>query len=81
MSLHELIGLKQVGPLGYEIFFKTKLLGTAIKEVDGFYYFRPCGEGYWSEYALRLVADALEWLNNPLEEKIKENLKIDKDEK
>jgi hypothetical protein len=68
MSLHESIGLKVVGPAGYEIFFKTKLLGTAIRDVDGFYYFRPQSEGYWSEYALRIVADAIQWLNRNLEE-------------
>ncbi len=41
-----------------------KLLGHAILDVDGFYYFE-CNQdrGFWSEHGLRYIADKLEELN------------------
>lgn len=63
MNLPQLIGLKMINSLSYDIYFKTKLLGNATKDVDGFYYFWPCGNDSWNEYSLRLIADTLEFLN------------------
>jgi hypothetical protein len=59
--------------VSYEIYYKTKLLGSATRDIDGFYYFwvEQC-HGAWSDYSLRLVANTLEFLNKPHEDKIKE---------
>ena len=77
MGLPQLIGLKPTSPLSYEIYFKTKLLGNATKDVDGFYYFWPYGTGCWNDYSLRLIADTIEFLNEPLETRLKQAFEND----
>ena len=77
-QLNELIGLKATGSASYEIYYKTKLIGNAILDVDGSYYFCANGiNGYWNEYSLRLIADTLAWLNEPWEIKIKQAFEND----
>lgn len=42
-----------------------------IQDVDGYYYFWPSdGGGYFSEFALRVIADHLKELNKPWENEI-----------
>lgn len=51
-------------------------IGYAYKEVDGYYVFVfGKGEGSWSDYALREIADKLTELNKDWDEIIKKVLK------
>lgn len=51
----------------------NKLLGYAVLDDDGFYYFLNNSiEGYWSEHDLRYVADRIEELNGPYNQQLKE---------
>lgn len=77
MNLPQLISLKSTGPRSCEIFFKTKLLGTATQDVDGYYYFWPYNNGGWSEYCMRLVADTLAFLNEPIDTNLKQAFEND----
>jgi hypothetical protein len=71
MNLPQLIGLKAISSHSYEVFFKTKLLGTATKDIDGYYYFWPQGDDPWSRYDLQLLVDTLNFLNEPFDIKLK----------
>ena len=77
MNLPQLIGLKSTSPVSYEVFFKTKLLGTATKDVDGYYYFWPYRAAAWSVYDLQLMTDTLTFLNEPFETKLKQAFEND----
>lgn len=68
----ENISLKKTSGVSYEIYFKNKLLGNFTRDIDGFYYFWPYGQGgCWSEHSLRLIADSLHKLNADHEEHLK----------
>ena len=42
---------------------------------DGYLGFYVVGDGYWSSYALRLIADKLDEMNKTWDDHIKENIK------
>jgi hypothetical protein len=53
-----------------DVFFNGRHLGYIYIEVDGFWVFNPYGDGYWSEFILRMIADKLEELNKSHNDKI-----------
>ncbi len=60
----------------YVIYFNKKELGSIVSQEDGYYQFIPgrSNVGYWSSYALRLVADKLDEMNKEWDEHIKKHL-------
>jgi hypothetical protein len=61
-----------------KLFYGSKCIGHAIKDIDGYFYYQTNEEkGYWSPYGLRLIADCLDELNKPHEDQIKEHFKND----
>lgn len=60
------INLKKVDNFVYAVAFNQKYIGDFVLDVDGYYYFHiDNNKGSWTEYSLRVVADALEELNKP----------------
>jgi hypothetical protein len=60
----------------YAVYFKEKCIGRFTIQDDGylgFYTNEP--SGYWSSYALRLIADKLDEMNKEWDEYINKNLK------
>lgn len=53
-----------------QLYFNTVYLGYCYREVDGFYVFIFVGQGCWSDYALRMVADKLTELNKEWSDQI-----------
>lgn len=60
----------------YVIYFNKKELGSAVTLEDGYYHFLPFkgNSGYWSSYALRLVAGKLDEMNKEWDEQVKKEL-------
>lgn len=52
----------------------NKLLGFFDMDVDGYYYFMygNNSKGYWSAHHLRNIADKIDELNKPLDDKIRQ---------
>jgi hypothetical protein len=59
----------------HTVYFNKKEIGVFALENDGYYGFYPSSAGYWSSYALRLIADKLDELNKEWDEYINKNLK------
>lgn len=59
--------------------WKNKVLGHAIMDYDGFYYFRHKEEKVlWNENTLRQIADILKELNQSYQEHIENSFKDEK---
>ena len=59
----------------YTVYFKKKILGSFIRQDDGYYGYETVEtSGYWSSYALRGIADALDKINQEWDEQIKKHL-------
>ena len=74
----EHLTLKPEGKYEYLVYFKQnmKCIGVFSMDVDGYYYFWSNNDsGCWSSYELRMIADALDKVNKPYDDNIKENLK------
>jgi hypothetical protein len=74
----EHLTLKPDGKNIYLVYFKQnmKCIGTFSMDVDGYYYFWSNNDsGCWGSYELRMIADALDKVNKPYDDHIKENLK------
>ena len=74
----EHLTLKPDGKNIYLVYFKQnmKCIGTFSMDVDGYYYFWSNNDsGCWGSYELRMIADALDKINKPYDDHIKENLK------
>ncbi len=74
----EHLTLKPEGKNEYLVYFKQnmKCIGAFSMDVDGYYYFwSNNGSGCWGSYELRMIADALDKVNKPYDDNIKENLK------
>jgi hypothetical protein len=70
--------LKPEGKFRYLVFFKPNMvcLGAFSMDVDGYYHFWMNEQGgSWASYELRMMADALDKINKPYDDFIKENLK------
>lgn len=86
MKLHK----NEITPSRFEISFNDIILGDAIRDVDGYFYFifeQPVN-GTWQAWTLRAIADVLDELNKAWDdqinayfeaEKLKENLTTDFD--
>ena len=71
----EMIHLSYVTTGVYLVYFKTKVIGKFIIQDDGYYgYYTTETSGYWSSYALRGIADALDKINQEWDEQIKKHL-------
>ena len=71
----EMIHLSYVTNGVYLVYFKTKVIGKFIMQDDGYYgYYTTETSGYWSSYALRGIADALDKINQEWDEQIKKHL-------
>jgi hypothetical protein len=59
---------------GKNLYFSNdKKIGEILCKEDGFYDFWPeSGEGYWSGYVLRAIADLLYDMNEPMEKALNE---------
>lgn len=74
----EHLTLKPEGKNRYLVYFKQnmKCIGMLLMDVDGYYYFWSNNDsGCWGSYELRMIADALDKVNKPYDDYIKENLK------
>jgi hypothetical protein len=74
----EHLTLKPEGKNEYLVYFKQnmKCIGMFSMDVDGYYYFwSNNNSGCWGSYELRMIADALDKVNKPYDDHIKENLK------
>lgn len=71
----EMINLKYVVDGVYTVYFKKKMIGSFVMQDDGYYGYETIEtSGYWSSYALRGIADALDDLNKEWDEQIKKHL-------
>ena len=64
---------------GDNLYYGFTHLGKCYPEVDGFYIYDPITSGQFNEYSLRLIADFLEELNNPLSEDLSKYIEEDRD--
>jgi hypothetical protein len=74
----EHLALKPDGKNRYLVYFKQnmKCIGVFSMDVDGYYYFWPNNDGgSWESYELRMIADALDKVNKPYDDHIKQTLK------
>jgi hypothetical protein len=74
----EHLTLKPEGKNEYLVYFKQnmKYIGVFSMDVDGYYYFWSNNDsGCWDSYELRMIADALDKVNKPYDDHIKQNLK------
>lgn len=60
----------------YEIFFENGVkIGALIMCEDGYYNFFPeLRGGYWTSYIMREIADKVDEINKPWDEKIQQEL-------
>jgi hypothetical protein len=71
----EMIHLSYVTNGVHLVYFNTKVIGKFIMQDDGYYgYYTTETSGYWSSYALRGIADALDKINEEWDEQIKKHL-------
>jgi hypothetical protein len=58
----------------HKVLFNNKLIGYAIMDVDGYYYYEYTTQtnGFWSSHSLRMVADLLDEMNKPHDDNVKE---------
>lgn len=67
-------------PITYNVYYKNqKLLGYFRLDIDGYYYFEDMpNSGNWSSYALRQIADKLDEINKPYDDKVNEYFENEK---
>ena len=71
----EMIHLSYVTKGVHLVYFNRKVIGKFIMQDDGYYgYYTTETSGYWSSYALRGIADALDKINEEWDEQIKKHL-------
>ena len=72
----EMIHLEYIADGVYIVYFnKNKKIGSFIIQDDGYYGYYPNElSGYWSSYALRLVADELDQINKEWDEQVKKDI-------
>jgi len=70
-----MINLEYVIDGVYGVYFNQKCIGHFTIQDDGYFgFYTNERSGYWSSYALRLIADKLDELNKEWNEYIKKNL-------
>jgi|694.fasta_scaffold00022_15 hypothetical protein len=75
--LNQKLRTEQINEHHHKVMFNNRLLGHIVMDIDGYYYFDfvTAPNGLWTSYSLRMVADVLEKMNKPHEERIKEFFK------
>ena len=74
-NILEMIHLSYVTNGVHLVYFNRKVIGKFIMQDDGYYgYYTTETLGYWSSYALRGIADALDEINREWDEQIKKDL-------
>lgn len=71
----EMITVTLTTPTAGKMYFNQKYLGIVAVQDDGYYGFlsnEP--SGYWSSYALRLIADKLDEMNKEWDEQVKKDI-------
>ncbi len=59
----------------YNIYFNQKCIGCFTIQDDGYLGFYPDEpSGYWSSYALRLIADKLDEMNKEWDDQVKKDI-------
>ena len=59
----------------YEVHFNKKRIGTFLIQDDGYYgFYTESDSGYWSSYALRLIADKLDEVNKEWDDQVKKDI-------
>lgn len=64
------LSLQKKSPNEYQIKYNDILIGSAIRDVDGYFYFWDNKDltGFTTAWALRGIADLLDALNKPLDD-------------
>lgn len=71
----EMINIKYVIDGVYLVYFNKKKLGEFVIQDDGFFgFYTNEPSGYWSSYALRLIADKLDEVNKEWNEQVKKDI-------
>lgn len=67
----------------YYIHFNDKRIGSFEMDVDGYFYFwdESVVSGSWTAYSLRLIADELDKINKPYDDKVAEYFAGEKENK
>ena len=71
----EMITTVNTTPGVYKVYFNQKFLGIFAVQDDGYLQFltdEP--SGYWSSYALRLIADKLDEMNKEWDDQVKKDI-------
>lgn len=70
-----MINIKYVIDGVYLVYFNKKKLGEFVIQDDGFFgFYTNEPSGYWSSYALRLIADKLDEVNKEWNEQVKKDI-------
>jgi hypothetical protein len=70
-----MINLEYVVDGIHTVYFNKKIIGSFVIQDDGYYgYYTTETSGYWSSYALRSIADALDKLNKDWDEQVKKDI-------
>ncbi len=71
----EMINLEYVIDGVYGVYFNQKCIGRFTIQDDGYFgFYTNEPSGYWSSYALRLIADKLDELNKEWDEQVKKDI-------
>jgi hypothetical protein len=74
----DFIILKKWSASCYKVYFNfnNAHLGRFVRDLDGYFYYIPKdGNGHWNSVSLRYIADALDLINKPHDDQIKEYFK------
>lgn len=71
----EMITVELITPTAGKMYFNQKYLGIVAVQDDGYFqFFSNEPSGYWSSYALRLIADKLDEMNKEWDEQVKKEI-------
>ena len=61
----------------HKVLYGEKHIGYFIMDVDGYFYFDhiTTNEGFWTSYSLRMIADLLDEMNKPYDDRLKDYFK------
>lgn len=71
----EMITTVNTTPGVYKVYFNQKFLGIFAVQDDGYLQFLTLEpSGYWSSYALRLIADKLDKMNKEWDDQVRKDI-------
>ena len=74
-NILEMITVELTTPTAGKIYFNQKYLGIVVVQDDGYFgFYTNEPSGYWSSYALRLIADKLDEMNKEWDEQVKKDI-------